>query len=393
MEKHLFPELKKIKQPLQLRARYIERLLMPCYDTICALRHIRPDISRKRNHDDDDDDDDDKYIGSSIKKPRIPIFDISLSEEMDQTHEHKLGKLGSAWIEFYDNQKALKKISHDEIYHILVLVSSIGSPQVLIDLHRVLRPRLNAPPDLEESTLGKLYRTYMNHETVAISCSTNKRLISICMYNHYSNFLSDRESKSQPKSSDKLKYHNRGHAMDAKKPSTLAYDDMIAAIMSLSYEEVKQDRESIEKHKPLRLKLRKICMSGKKVVDFDKKIRMELGIHRLSDLLPTRSMPSPLGEMVKPDEYVFGLYRKCLNILTKQRIPLLGQEKEKFEIFIDAIKNLRSRLGTLCTLANQYEWNSSPLKMRLAHMDYDTIMALEKEPLDSDLLLSCFDAR
>ena len=85
-------------------------------------------------------------------------------------------------------------------------------------------------------------------------------------------------------------------------------------------------------------------------------------------------------------------------MLISQRILKLSEDKDsiKFNIFIKALKDCRPKLGCFCAQANSYEWYSStntPIKIKLAYMTEGDLIALSKEPLDSDILLSCFNSQ
>ena len=299
MEKALSPKSTQIpKEPLQLRARYIERLLMPCYDNLKALRHIN--FSRKRSHDTIE------YAGISVKKPRILDLDIATTQGTHTNYEHILESFGSEWHDCYDNHVhvALKKATCDEVYKILVLASSVGSPQVLVDLHHVLQPRLGPQLHPEDSLEFKLYQAYYNLESLEIYVSTHKRLISTAMYRIYRNYLQNHENeklKHKANGNNELKIPHTGHRNDIPRASTLAYDDIVAACTQSTRHKVQQDRKNRDR---IRTKIIRICNDGKKFADFDDKVYEALGIKGLSDLLPTRSMQSPLGPLVKPDEYI-----------------------------------------------------------------------------------------
>ena len=247
-----------------------------------------------------------KDIKISNKKARIMDCDISIEEEQIINYQDKLNNLGSEWIDYYDNQVFLNETTDKEIFRILGLVSSIGSPQVLVDLHHTLQPRPSPYFCLEGPPEYKLYEAYYNQESLEISANTKKRLISIAMYRFYSKYLQTHLTEKGMKhkiNSNNMprRHHTTGTYINEPTAATLTIDDMYDACTN--YTSPKPlDRE---KTKITRQRISRICNEGKRFAKFNDKVYEALGIKGLSDLLPTRSMHSPLGSRVKPDEYVF----------------------------------------------------------------------------------------
>jgi len=284
--------------PVTLRARYLERLLKPAHDHIRQLHYLDQfselvPLSSKRPLDCDSRNSPEP----SSKKVRPFLCDLSAKYEQHDRSE-ALQRIGPRWLQCYSALVDSDVLPADKIYHILALVSTVGSPQVLSDILDLCR----TIPDLGNNHESRLYWLYQTLEVTNLRHTFRQRMIAIALYTRFRSLQDDHRTKQQPRRR-RLPTAADGAARPNTRMASLALDDLVASCVGAPLEDVRQYPENYKLH---REKIIKIKDKGKKLFDFNERLSADLGYATMWTLLPMRRMKSFLDKemFVNSEQYV-----------------------------------------------------------------------------------------
>ena len=231
------------------------------------------------------------------KKIRPFLCDLSAEYEQHDRSE-ALQRIGPHWLQCYSALVKSDVLPADKIYHILALVSTVGSPQVLSDLLDLCR----TIPDLGTSHEGRLYWLYQTLEVTNLRHTFRQRMIAIALYTRFRSLQDNHRTQQQPRRR-RLPAAANGAARPNTRMASLALDDLVASCVGASLEDVRRYPENYKLH---REKITKIKDKGKKLFDFNERLSADLGYTTMWTLLPMRRMKSFLDKemFVNSEQYV-----------------------------------------------------------------------------------------
>ncbi|KAI9796726.1 MAG: hypothetical protein M1835_003307 [Candelina submexicana] len=364
--------------PLELRARYIERLLQQFHLQVTSSCHVDQlyshvsSSSRKRPFDSISEGTTESEVR---KNPRALFFDMSIATNKD--HRQNLETLGSDWASYYSTQVRSTGLPSAEIYQILALVSAIGSPQVLLDIADLCRSMSKQPYEMspQVNQMFKAYWLYNNAEASILSGHVRQRLLAVFIYEQFKALDNCHQRLLDENRKIRNRKDHKGSLTGRPKDSTsYALDDLVAYCHNTTPENVQLHPNH---YKAERSKIKRLKDKGKALFDFSERFQIGRVSMNVWMLLPMRKIRSAFDEDVyaRPKDY----------------LELKGKA---LAIFLDAVKQLRPKLESFCLQAGKHDWlffggqGHRGLNLKLQNMDPEVIA---KETLDSQLLLTCFE--
>lgn len=246
-------------------------------------------------------------FGSHIPVSCPPPSNVDTPDQLLQ----RITAFNPLWAPFYTAQIQARSLKPQDVYHVLVLVSTVACPQVLADILDLLQS-LDVPSNSANYAMAAV--TLYNHGHASIvQGQLRKRYAAAYLYARFEFFCTSvREEIQQKRTVRRRLARNPSPTTSSSskaKASSYALDRLTAEVFDISVEKL-HDLRDVRQH---RERIRKIKDEGKVAQGFDSKCGQSLW-----NLLPTQEIRSPLdsGFSVRPAMYVTLLLLIVFYLLT-----------------------------------------------------------------------------
>ena len=226
------------------------------------------------------------------KRPRSLSGDVDIESELEDHRQH-LTDLGPEWVQFYNTYVSKGKLEAVRIYDVLVLISTLGSPSVLLDIADLCQSKSSGFLSIKTSSTGEAYHLYRAYEAKGITLQIQKDMISMDLYRQFESSFEKHKVRLQNKNAIRSHVMSQNTRSENKSPVTLALDELVASCLEISVDALNRNPDHYQRD---RRKITKIKNDGKKMSNFNYRIQSEMGITTLWTLLPLSSTRSTLDE-------------------------------------------------------------------------------------------------
>ena len=243
----------------------------------------------------------DADINENYCKRHRPLSgDVDIESGLEDHRQH-LTDLGPEWVQFYYIYVSKGMLKAVRIYNVLVLISTLGSPSVLLDIADICQSKSLGFLFNKTSPMSEAYHLYRAYEAKGIKLQIQKDMISMDLYRQFKSSFDKYAVKLQNKNATRSHVMSQNTRSENKTPTTLALDELVASCLEISVDTLNRNSDQYQRD---RRRITKIKNDGKKMSNFNYRIQSELGITTLWTLLPLKSTKSTLdaNRNVTPDQ-------------------------------------------------------------------------------------------
>ena len=226
------------------------------------------------------------------KRPRSLLGEVDIESEFED-HRQNLTDLGPEWVQFYDAYASRGTLKVTRVYDILVLVSTLGSPSVLLDIADFCQSKSSGFLSIKMSPAREAYYLYRAYEAKGIMLQIQKDMISMFLYRRFERFFQHHKTRLQGKSAARSHVISQSTRSENKNATTLALDQLVASCLEISVDDLNENPGRYQRD---RRRITRIKNDGRKTSNFNDRITSEMGIMTLWTLLPMRSTRSTLDQ-------------------------------------------------------------------------------------------------